>query len=88
MSGTGSGSFVGLLPFRPHPYFAGALELDVNKVWAATDGAALDVFLTRSRRQIGWDDNLLATCFEVVFGFVSHPLHPFNEILPPFICPS
>jgi hypothetical protein len=88
MTGKGSDSFVVLLPFCPYPHFAGALDLHVNEVWSATDRAVLDVLLARSRRQIDRDDNLLATRFAVVFGFLSHPLRPFDEILPPFICPS
>jgi hypothetical protein len=61
MTGRGSGSFVVLLLFRPRPHFGGALDLNVNEVWSATDRAVLDVFLARSRRQIDRDDNLLAT---------------------------
>src|SRR5262249_25075391 len=83
-------SYSGLmsLPFRPHPHVAVLLNLDVDDVRAAADGAILDVLLARPCPQAEGHDDPLAAGIAGVAALVFHrsappplPLvaHPFQH---------
>lgn len=61
-----------LLYFRPYPQIAVGLDLDVDHVRPAADGAVLDVLLHMTGGEVDRHDDLLAALAADVSGFVVH----------------
>ena len=58
--------------FAPHPSTAVVIDLDMNDVRTAANGAVLDIFLAFAFRRIDGDDDFLAARITDVRSFVSH----------------